>query len=287
MDKLTKKIDELCPENWRKTLHIPGVYLFKNTQTERATPTMYQASMVFITSWSKKIQQEDRVYSYGKWKFLLVSIPTPFVCEASADENGMFAWICISINKNDLFELIKQFKWAEKPTHKKHNLESGVLSLDINDKIYQALEHLLDCWSDPFEAQILWPSIIKAIMFYAIKESDAQSFCDLVLTNKNLWNFWDMIEDINLNYKNDISIENLAEEMDMSIPTFYRQFKSLTGFSPNQYIKNLRLSKAKELLMWANYSVKQAAREVWYNSQFQFSREYKRYYWYAPIMEGW
>ncbi|MBQ5945100.1 helix-turn-helix transcriptional regulator [bacterium] len=58
-----------------------------------------------------------------------------------------------------------------------------------------------------------------------------------------------MIEDINLNYKNDISIENLAEEMDMSIPTFYRQFKSLTGFSPNQYIKNLRLSKAKELLM--------------------------------------
>jgi AraC-like DNA-binding protein len=50
--------------------------------------------------------------------------------------------------------------------------------------------------------------------------------------------------------------------MDMSIPTFYRQFKAITGFSPNQYIKNLRLSKAKDLLNINNYSVKQTANEV-------------------------
>jgi AraC-like DNA-binding protein len=50
--------------------------------------------------------------------------------------------------------------------------------------------------------------------------------------------------------------------MDMSIPTFYRQFKAITGFSPNQYIKNLRLSKAKNLLINENYSVKQTANEV-------------------------
>ena len=144
---------------------------------------------------------------------------------------------------------------------------------------------MLECAKDPDEAKILWPWIIKEIMFYAIQESDAQSFCDLVLTNKNLWNFWDMIEDINLNYKNDISINKLADDMDMSIPTFYRQFKLFTGFPPNQYIKNLRLSMAKNLLLLSNYSVKEAANEVWYNSQSQFSREYKRFHWYAPTME--
>ena len=72
----------------------------------------------------------------------------------------------------------------------------------------------------------------------------------------------------------------------MSVPTFYRQFKAFTWFAPNQYIKNLRLNKAKDLLNIHNYSVKQATSEVWYNSQFQFSREYKRYFGYAPVKEG-
>jgi AraC-like DNA-binding protein len=39
------------------------------------------------------------------------------------------------------------------------------------------------------------------------------------------------------------------------------------------------------LLNINNYSVKLAANEVWYNSQSQFSREYKRYYGYAPVKE--
>ena len=286
MDKLTEKILGMQPEDWNKYLTVPWVYTFKNTYSLQAEPILYHPSMIFITSWSKVIHLDDKSYSYGKWKFLLVAFQTPFICEANVDWVDVFAWINIRLDPNNLYDLIKDIKGSNLPTKKKHNLEPWVLSLDITDKIYNAVDRLLDIWDDEYAGKILWPSIIKEIMFYAIQESDAQSFCDLILTNSNVWPFGNMIEMMVNNYKSEISIESLAHDMDMSIPTFYRQFKAFTGFSPNQYIKNLRLNKAKDLLNIHNYSVKQAASEVWYNSQFQFSREYKRYFGYAPVNEG-
>ena len=285
MKNLTQKILELNPEDGISYLEVPGVFTFRSHTIEKTENTLYQPSMVFITSWSKKIYLDDKSYSYWKWKFLLVSFTTPFVCEASMEWEEVFAWLNIALNKDDFLSIIQNLKESKKPTKKKHNLEPGVLSLDVTDRIYNALDRLLECAKDPDEAKILWPWIIKEIMFYAIQESDAQAFYDLVLTNKNFWPFENMLEEINKNYKNDISINKLADDMDMSIPTFYRQFKLFTGFPPNQYIKNLRLSMAKNLLLLSNYSVKEAANEVWYNSQSQFSREYKRFHWYAPTME--
>lgn len=287
MDKLTQKIIEIQNEDWINFLDIPWVFTFKNIHPQISEPVLYQPSMIFISSWSKTIKLDKHTYKYWEWKFLLVSLQTSFICESESAWRDLFAGIHIDINKNDLYDLVKQLKNPENTGKKKHNLEPWVLSLDINEKIYNALLRLLECSKDPEEAKILWPAIIKEIMFYAIQESDAQSFCDLVLTNKNFWPFEDMLDSINKNYKSDISIDRLAEEMNMSIPTFYRQFKAFTWFSPNQYIKNLRLSMAKRLLMSSNYNVKQAAGEVWYNSQSQFSREYKRYFWYAPALEQW
>ena len=201
MDKLTKKIVEIQPWDGIKFLDIPWVFTFKNTQPQKCEPILYQPSMIFITSWSKTLTLDNHTYKYWEWKFLLVSIPTSVVCEADTEWKDIFAWIHIDINKNDLYDLIKQMKNSHKPTKKKHNLEPWILSLDISEKIYNAVYRLLECSQDSDEAKVLWPSIIKEIMFYAIQESDAKSFCDLVLNNKNFWPFETMIEDINKNYK--------------------------------------------------------------------------------------
>lgn len=283
MEKLTQKIVKLSPENGIKNLNIPGVFTFKNNQSERAEPRLYQPSLVFITSGSKTITLEKHSYKYWEWKFLLVSLSTPFICEAHTEGKEIFAGISIPIDKKELFNLIKELKDFHKTNSKKNLIEPGILSLDITDKIYNAISRLLDCASSEEESKILWPSIVREILFYAVKSPEASNFCDLVLNNKSFWNLWDIVEKINKEYKSDLNIGNLASIMEMSIPTFYRQFKAFTWFSPNQYIKILRLNKAKDLLN--KYSVKQVANEVGYNSQFQFSREYKRYFWYAPVKE--
>ena len=68
----------------------------------------------------------------------------------------------------------------------------------------------------------------------------------------------------------------------MSSSTFHRNFKQITASSPIQYVKKIRLSRARELLQDQGLKVKQAAAKVGYESPTQFSREFTRYYGLSP-----
>lgn len=282
---ITNAILDIHKKEWNFPTIIPQVRTFYRKKVLKRGPQLYQSSIIFISSWRKNLYLNDKKYSYWDWEFLLMASPTPIICEAEVDWDNPFVWVQININKNDLYGLIKEIKWWNKSSNKHNQIEPWILPLNLNKHIYNALLHLLECCKNQQDAEILWPSLIREIMYYALQESDAEAFCDMVLHNKNYTNFWNIVEEINTNYNKTLSIESMANKLNMSESTFFRQFKAFTWYSPNQYIKDLRLNKAKIFLITNWYSVKQAAKEVWYTSQSQFSREYKRYFWYNPVAE--
>ena len=70
----------------------------------------------------------------------------------------------------------------------------------------------------------------------------------------------------------------------MSVSTFHRAFKQTTGESPLQYLKKIRLLKAKGLLVFEGARVEEAAFKVGYVSASQFSREFKSYFNVPPSL---
>ena len=284
-EEITTMIKNLHKQEWIFETNIPWVSTFYKNTVEKKWPQIYQPSLIFISSWTKNLYLNNKKYTYWNGKLILISSTTPIICEALKEKDKPFAWICINLNRQNLYSLIKEIKQEYKPKSKHHQLQPGILPLDINDNIQQAFSRLLSCTKDPKDAEILGPSLIREILYYTIKWKDAETFCDLILYNKSFSIFEDIIERINRDYDKTLSIEDLIEGIDMSISTFFRQFKAFTGYSPTQYIKDLRLNQAKSLLILKKISVKQAAKQVGYSSQSQFSREYKRYFGYAPILE--
>ena len=65
-------------------------------------------------------------------------------------------------------------------------------------------------------------------------------------------------------------------------PSFYRHFSRITGMSPLQFQKQLRLYEAQRLMLMENTSAETAAYEVGYESPTQFNREYKRQFGEPP-----
>lgn len=84
------------------------------------------------------------------------------------------------------------------------------------------------------------------------------------------------------NYKRMLNISELSKLAGMSQSTFHRSFKAITGISPLQYQKHLRLYEAQKLMITKNATVSDAAFEVGYDSPSQFSREYKRIFGIPP-----
>ena len=83
-------------------------------------------------------------------------------------------------------------------------------------------------------------------------------------------------------YNIHLDIPTLAKEEDMSVSSFHTHFKNVTSLSPLQYIKKLRLNKAKDLLTRNNLQVNEAAYATGYESSSQFSKDFKSYYGYPP-----
>src|SRR5207247_7547703 len=76
--------------------------------------------------------------------------------------------------------------------------------------------------------------------------------------------------------------DDLADRAHMSPSTFRQHFRALTGFSPLQYQKQLRLQEARQLMLNQNHDAGSAAGLVGYESASQFSREYSRLFGAPP-----
>ena len=77
------------------------------------------------------------------------------------------------------------------------------------------------------------------------------------------------------------SVENLAEEMNMSRSNFYRKIKALTDMAPNDYLKCYRLNKAAEMLR-KGYRVSETCAQTGFNSSSYFAKCFKAQFGMSP-----
>lgn len=75
---------------------------------------------------------------------------------------------------------------------------------------------------------------------------------------------------------------DLAQALDISPAYLQKLFKDEMGISPIQFIKQLRLEKARELLETTFLRVQQISFEVGINDQSYFNREFKKKYGLPP-----
>jgi AraC-like DNA-binding protein len=73
-----------------------------------------------------------------------------------------------------------------------------------------------------------------------------------------------------------ISPEELAASLNMSYTWFRRIFRQYTGLAPAQYITQLKIQKAKELLSVTTMPVKEIALELGYESIDYFSTQFRK-----------
>jgi AraC-like DNA-binding protein len=73
-----------------------------------------------------------------------------------------------------------------------------------------------------------------------------------------------------------VNIEKLAKDLPMGYSTFRRAFKKITGSSPNQYLLDLRLNKAKDLLLSTKLNINEIADQTGFDSIYYFSKLFKK-----------
>jgi AraC-like DNA-binding protein len=86
---------------------------------------------------------------------------------------------------------------------------------------------------------------------------------------------------IEKNQSKDISIDNLAENCNVSRTVFYNKIKGLTGSSPLDFVRKIKLNSALNLLE-NGYNVSEAAFRTGFTDVKYFSRLFKNQFGYSP-----
>jgi DNA-binding response OmpR family regulator len=81
----------------------------------------------------------------------------------------------------------------------------------------------------------------------------------------------------------ELSVSMLAAEVGLSRSQLHRKLKELTGISAGDFIRNIRLKQAAELLKGRKMNVSQVAYAVGFANQTHFSTTFKKFYGISPV----
>jgi transcriptional regulator GlxA family with amidase domain len=90
---------------------------------------------------------------------------------------------------------------------------------------------------------------------------------------------------LKMNFMRPVLADELAASVHMSPSTFRQHFRAVAGMSPMQYLKQLRLQEARQLMLNQGIDAGTAGVRVGYESASQFSREYARLFGAPPLRD--
>lgn len=80
----------------------------------------------------------------------------------------------------------------------------------------------------------------------------------------------------------DLVVDDLVREAAVSRSVFFKKLKTLTGMAPIEFIREMRVKRAAQLIETGNYSMTQIAYMVGINDPRYFSKCFKQYYGMTP-----
>lgn len=277
---LTHKVNQLKDKEEILNALLPDIRLLYGTQPGTRTPVMYQPGIVFLFSGHKIGYINERTFRYDTNEYLLLTVPLPFECETFATPEVPLAGIRLNVDILQLQELPMDI--GEDEQFQPSMASSGINSAVLSEEILCAAERLLDVMERPLDARILGKQIIREILYHVLTGPCGGALLALVSRQTHFSLISRVLKRIESQYTENLSVDQLAAEANMSVSAFHHNFKSVTSTSPLQYLKTYRLHKARMLMIHDGMKASAAAMRVGYESASQFSREFKRYFGMTP-----
>jgi AraC-like DNA-binding protein len=281
--RMVKLLESLATSEVYTPSLLEGVVFIRMNKPNPRTPVTYDPSIIIVAQGQKKGYQGDQVFTYNAYNYLVLSVPLPFECETeeASPEKPLLA-VSVKVDTSTLVELLMAI---DENSGLSRPVPRGFYATPLTDELVSAVVRLLECLRSPIESRILGPQIIREIIYRVLYGQLGGALRALAARHSSFSQIARTLNQINMKYPNQITIESLAREAHMSVSTFHHNFKAVTAVSPLQYLKSVRLHKARILMIHDGLNASTAADRVGYQSASQFSREFKRFFGNSPLDE--
>ena len=282
--RMVELLDPMATRDGMRPSSIDGVRLIRSACSVGSIPVMYEPSIVIVAQGRKRGYLRDQSFTYDARNYLTLTVPLPFECETEVAEDGPFLGIAIRIELSLLSDLLLTMETRNRPTLVV-TPESTVTATPLDLELSDATVRLLECMRSPMDANVLGPQIIREIVYRVLRGKQGGALQSLLFTDGPRMQMHRILHRMHSDYAKPFDLTALANEAGMSLSALHHHFKALTETSPLQYLKAIRLHKARMLMVQDSLGASIVAERVGYESPSQFSREFKRLFGVSPLEE--
>lgn len=257
---------------------LDGVRISRASCSMR-TPVMYEPCIVIVAQGIKRGFLGDRRFTYDARNYLTLTVPLPFECDTEVGDDGVFLGMSVGIDLGIVSELVMKMGALRSTLVAP---EETVTETPVDMALSDAAVRLLECMESPVDASVLGPQIVREIHYRVLCGQQGGALQALLLAGGTRMLMHRILHRMHAEYAKPMDIASLANEAGMSVSALHHHFKELTDTSPLQYLKTIRLHKARMLMVQESLSAAVAAERVGYESPSQFSREFKRLFGASP-----
>lgn len=261
---------------------VPGVLFFWIDEDKPRSPLLYDTGIVIIGQGYKEGFLGGRQFRYDADSCLVLGVPVPFECASFGTPDEPLLGIRLDVDLGMLHSLVARFSGKFGDSQRTQSVHSGVEPLRMDGLLLAAVGRLLQSLTDPLDRAVVGPAAVEEIVYRILRSEHGRVLHALTRHQTPYANIAQALELMHANYARGLSVEDLAREAAMGMSSFHRAFKEVTGETPVQYLKKVRLLKAKNMLVFEGKRVEETAYDVGYASPSQFSRDFKRYFSVPP-----
>ena len=277
LNNLKNKMINILPYEEEVDAGFFGVKLFRRNNVDLTHICVQKPCIFFVINGEKHINIHSKDFLIEKGCYNITYIDYPISSYFSnISEDNPYLSIYLPVDNKIISEIIKDIENIP------NNSFKGISSHKADESLLEAYERLIDLYAKRDNNTFLAELTLKEI-YYRILTGPAGADLKSLFTSDSQSNkIYKAVEYITENYKDRLTINDIAAKVNMAPSTFFRVFKQITLISPLQYQKRLRLYEAQRLMLTESLTATEAAYNVGYESITQFTREYKKIFNSSP-----
>ncbi|WP_353647080.1 AraC family transcriptional regulator [Mesorhizobium sp. WSM2240] len=259
---------------------VPGLNVSRQRRATELSPVLYEPIFCLVLQGAKQALQGRRMVDFPKGHSVIVGIDLPTdarVVEASPERP--YVALALKLDMGLIRELSAE-AGADEGTGRE---VAAISAAEADEAIIDAMGRLFALVEKPTALPVLHPLLMREIHYWLLCADHGSLLRTLAQADSHASRIADAIGTIRNNFEQPLLVADLASSVGMSVSAFHFHFKAITGATPLQYQKRLRLIEAKRLMQAERQSVSSAAFSVGYESPTQFSREYARMFGLPPV----
>lgn len=260
---------------------IPSLYLARRSQPVGPLYGIRKPAICIVVQGDKEISFGGEILHYGPGDYLISSVDLPIIGHVkNASQEKPFLCLNLEFTSQQILEVLGS------AGGKRSNIESqnnrGIFVDNLEGSLLDAAIRLVRLLDTPEDIPVLAPLVLKEIIYRLLQGAHGHILEQTLLKSSVSYKVNDAVAFIMENYMEPLRIEEVADAANMGSSTLHRYFKEVTGTSPLQYQKQIRLQEARNMLILESGNATEVALRVGYESTSQFSREYSRMFGRSP-----